>query len=127
MAPQSPELNRGVWRILEEQIRDWAEYYGTLQVITGPVLKGSRKYIGESRVLVPKAFYKIVSRQTATGTYAIGFLFPNDMEDYGEVVDYIVPIDDIEEVVDYNFLTQLAAEEEFNLEANRNQVDWRFN
>ena len=38
MSPQLPEFNRGIWKDLEEWVRDQARERGSLWVVTGPVL-----------------------------------------------------------------------------------------
>ena len=61
MSPQAPAFNRVIWKLLEEAVRQWAQQYGTIYVVTGPVLeKESNEYpsIGESEVAVPEYFYK---------------------------------------------------------------------
>ncbi|MBO6130405.1 MAG: DNA/RNA non-specific endonuclease [Treponema sp.] len=61
MSPQAPSFNRVIWKLLEEAVRNWAQQYGTIYVVTGPVLeKESNEYqsIGESEVAVPEYFYK---------------------------------------------------------------------
>jgi|GEM_PF-1799349 len=61
MSPQAPSFNRAIWKLLEEAVRNWAQQYGTIYVVTGPVLeKDANEYqsIGESEVAVPEYFYK---------------------------------------------------------------------
>ena len=63
MTPQAPQFNRGIWKDLEEQVRRWAEEYGRLYVICGPVLdEPAESYatIGENKIAIPRYFYKIV-------------------------------------------------------------------
>ena len=38
MSPQKPEFNRGIWKELEEQVRNWAQIYDTVYIVTGPIL-----------------------------------------------------------------------------------------
>ena len=58
MSPQWPAFNRGIWKRLEEQVRDWSLLYDTLYVVTGPILSSNLPYIGPNKVSVPKAFFK---------------------------------------------------------------------
>lgn len=63
MSPQAPQLNRGLWKSLEEKVRLWTEKFGTLYVVTGPVLeKSAQEYdtIGKNKVSVPEYFYKVL-------------------------------------------------------------------
>ena len=54
MSPQVPALNRGMWRILEEQIRTWALKEQELYIITGTIIRPNYKTIGPNKVTVPQ-------------------------------------------------------------------------
>ena len=49
MSPQEPSFNRGIWKRLEEQVRNWAIEKDSLFVITGPVLESLVSSIGKMR------------------------------------------------------------------------------
>lgn len=60
MAPQAGSLNRGIWKLLETSIRDWAvELNKSLTIYVGAVYNSNDKKIGNG-VVVPHGFYKIV-------------------------------------------------------------------
>lgn len=76
MTPQLPGLNRGIWKLLETAVRGWAMERGHEMVIyAGPIYSTSDKTIGPDQIVVPHAFYKIVT-DTATNEVA-GFIFPH--------------------------------------------------
>jgi endonuclease G, mitochondrial len=58
MLPQTGELNREVWRLLEEYCRDLAREGSELYITCGGY--GSRGEIGDSKVTVPARCWKIV-------------------------------------------------------------------
>ena len=61
ICPQAPSLNRGDWNEMEIQCRKWAETYGDIYIVAGPILyRGHHKQIGTHRVTVPEAFFKVV-------------------------------------------------------------------
>ncbi|MBY3433877.1 DNA/RNA non-specific endonuclease [Rhizobium laguerreae] len=60
MVPQKPSLNRGDWAKIEETTRTFAERYGEVFVVTGPVFAGASLSRIGGRVLVPTAVYKAV-------------------------------------------------------------------
>jgi endonuclease G, mitochondrial len=61
MTPQLPGFNRGIWKKLEDQTRAWAQGRNhNLIVYAGPVYNYNNKTIGNSHVIVPNGFYKIV-------------------------------------------------------------------
>ena len=42
VGPQTPQLNRGMWRWLEESIRTWVLRFGQLHITSGSVFLGQR-------------------------------------------------------------------------------------
>ena len=59
VSPQSANFNRGIWKKIEEQIRDWSYMYGELIIITGPILQCENfGKIGANRVTIPKWYSK---------------------------------------------------------------------
>jgi endonuclease G len=79
MAPQTPALNRGMWRWLEEDTRAWATKFHRVYIISGPVFIGDDNHLPSGRVGIPVEFYKIIIRKDTTGRlHAMAFLLPND-------------------------------------------------
>lgn len=67
--PQTPTLNRGAWKRLEMQVRKWSQK-DTLDIECGGLSFDSTRH------MVPKYFYKIVTRHQGRDTLA-NFLFLN--------------------------------------------------
>ena len=59
-APQTPELNRGSWKVLETAVRAWAHAGHAITIYVGSIYSASDAAIGADHVTVPHAFYKIV-------------------------------------------------------------------
>lgn len=93
MTPQHPSLNRGRWKSLETDVREWAIEKGALCVVAGPVLQSGLNEL-PSGVAIPKWYFKVVYDPAPTPS-AIGFLFPNE-KCPNPVGAYAVPIDRIE-------------------------------
>ena len=75
ICPQNPKLNKYEWNRLESQCRDWAKEYGGVYIACGPIYApNSKKTIGEHKVKVPTAFFKVVLCMTGTPK-AIGFIY----------------------------------------------------
>lgn len=75
MMPQSGSLNRGIWKLLETSIRGWSvQLNNSFTIYAGPIYDHTSKTIGNG-VVVPNAFYKIVTNNQ-TGEVA-GWLFPH--------------------------------------------------
>ena len=123
MSPQVPEFNRGIWKELETQTRQWAKIHGELLVVTGPVLETGLKTIGKSKVAVPKQFYKVLFDYQPDGVEAIGFLMENKAL-FGELKTYAVTVDKVEELTGLDFFPSLPDEAENRLESRINTGHW---
>lgn len=123
ISPQIQEFNRGIWNRLEQKTRFWAKKHDGVYVITGGVLQGKMKNIGEEYVSVPNYFYKIIM-DTSNGEYkAIAFLIPNQAssESYYK---YLVTIDEIEKETKIDFFPILEDSIENKLESEINLQVW---
>lgn len=126
VSPQKRPFNNGIWKELEEQVRDWAFQFDELYVITGPVLVGSTQRIGRNQVAVPEYFYKIILTSSAPDPIAIAFLIPNELSEK-KLQDYVVTIDSLEALTNIDFFHQLLEnEQEISLESTLSTDDWRF-
>ena len=132
MTPQSPQFNRGLWKTLEEQVRNWADSFGEVYVVTGPVLeKEASEYpsIGENKVAVPEYFYKVLMAKVDSSddyrtALAIAFILPNQKCD-GDIWDYAVSIDEVESRTGLDFFSMLPDERETELEGKTELSDWK--
>ena len=95
IAPQvGVGFNRGIWRKLEEQVRVWTAERGELYVITGPVYYDFTPVIGQSRVVVPDAFFKIIYDPETFEVWA--FLIPNEKIELDRLVHFQTTLGTIE-------------------------------
>jgi len=95
MSPQIPDFNRELWADLEEWVRDQADDYGTVYVVTVPVFINNLGKFGNNEVTIPGYFYKTVLRFYDNQTKSIGFLIPQ-VGAVGDFEDYAVPVNTIE-------------------------------
>ena len=138
MSPQTPELNRGVWKDLEAQIREWVKTFGRAYVVSGPVLNkraGEYSSIGENAVVVPEYFYKVIlvplyenaddrkSMDDAKSVMAIGFVIPNQgCQD--KFWRYALCVDEVEKLTNLDFFALLEDSVEDKIEAEANPAKW---
>ncbi len=124
MSPQHRSFNRGIWKELEQQTRDWARQNDHLYVITGPVLgKRENKKIGDNRVSVPKAFYKVILDLKKPDQKAIAYMIPNEKQTK-RLEDFEMSIDQLEKITDIDFFPALPDNQEHELESNYNPMYW---
>nr|WP_199652925.1 DNA/RNA non-specific endonuclease [Parabacteroides sp. AM08-6] len=121
ICPQKPDLNRGIWKELEEQSRLWAMDNGVLLIVTGPVITNDMKRLGKNQVAIPKSFYKVLCYHTGKSYKGIGFIFENRDYKNKSLKSMAIPVDSVEKVTGIDFFHSLPDKEEKEMEA---VVDW---
>ncbi|MDC5847945.1 DNA/RNA non-specific endonuclease [Vibrio europaeus] len=114
MSPQLPGFNRVGWRILEEHVRDLANEYNELYVVTGPIYQGNESTIGNN-VIIPSAFYKVVLDPAFNE--AIAFIVPHRDVSSSELASFITTIDAVEQQTGLDFFSLIADSTEESMEA----------
>lgn len=125
ISPQAYNFNGGVWRELEENVRYWARSNDRLYIVTGPIMGNSKKSIGENRVTVPDAFFKVVLDLDEPEQKAIGFIIPNAKTDR-PLSDFAMPVSIVEQKTGIDFYHQLFSSDtlEEKLESEINLKLW---
>ena len=116
ICPQDHNLNTEDWNDLEMKSREWARRYGKVYIVCGPIYKGTRnEYIGDHRVKVPDAFFKVILINDTKKQCALGFYFENEA---GErpLTEYLTSVDELEKLTGLDFFSALPDEEENLLE-----------
>ncbi|MFN8339307.1 MAG: DNA/RNA non-specific endonuclease [Saprospiraceae bacterium] len=112
MTPQLRQFNNGIWKELEENVRDWTYKAENLYIISGPILQNPIKTIGKSsKVTVPSSFYKIIMDYTEPDKKAIAFVIPHAMSDR-PLQDYEVTIDEVEKLTGLDFFSSMINDKE---------------
>ncbi len=123
MCPQVHNLNAGDWNEMEGQCRKWAKEYGDIYIVCGPILyRTKHKTIGQDKVVVPEAFFKVVLRM-GSNPRAIGFIYKNQ-EGNRPKGDYVNSIAQIERITGIQFFSGMSAKQKQSLEKNVNLSDW---
>jgi endonuclease G len=133
MAPQvGIGFNRGIWRILEDKVRQWAVERGEGYVLVGPAFYDtdgdgimSFRLIGKSKVAVPTHCFMILVTKDKNGKLdSIAFLLPNTKLRDDELAQHIVSIHDIERLTGLDFLNKLPEGQQDDLEGARAVALW---
>lgn len=124
ICPQNEVLNGGDWEYLERKVRAWARKFGSVYVVTGPIV-GSGKYgtIGDHDVTVPDAFFKAVATNRMGKWYSIAFVMGNDAERY-YLQDCAMSVNDLEALTGLDLFPALDDSIEDEVEAQRSLKDW---
>ena len=123
ICPQNPELNSGVWNVIERNCRKWAKKYGDIYIVCGPVLLNrEHETIGTNKIVVPEAFFKVVLRMNPEPA-AIGFVIRNN-EGKKKRDQFVNTVDDVERITGYDFFSSLPDDIEDVVEAKASINDW---
>lgn len=121
ICPQHPNLNRGDWKVLEEETRSWAMKFGEVYIATGPIVSATQpRRMGATQVTIPDSFYKVMLVKHRGEYHAIGFLFPNKAG-HNKLSHYARSVDDVERITKMDFFSSLpdsienAVEQDFKL------------
>lgn len=125
MSPQQPKFNRGIWKTLEMQVREWAKKEEEIYVITAGVLEKDLPTIGvKNKVAVPKYYYKIILDVFGSEKKAIAFVMPNEGSKES-IFFYAVSVDSVEHLTQINFFPALPDSLENKLESHLNVNLWK--
>jgi endonuclease G, mitochondrial len=116
--PQRSNFNGGIWLDLENHTAAWAQRYGTVWIMTGPIFmdKTPVSYIGEDgefKVAVPEALFKIVVREDEDGMlHTLAFIYPQvgptyTLKDYDHT-RFLTSIEEIESLTGMMFFPDLS-------------------
>jgi endonuclease G len=124
MSPQDPSFNRGIWRRLEQKVRDWAVEKDSIYVITGPVLNSVQTSIGDNEVGVPGYFFKVLVDLSPPDHSFIAFLLPNERSTE-DLERFAITVDSLEIFTGYDFFASAPDGEIIEwLEAKLELASW---
>lgn len=126
MVPQVGKgMNQGIWKNLEEKVRDWATDRGSsLYIFTGPIYEGGPKEtIGKNNVAVPTHLYKII--YDPHKAEAIAFIMPNERLKSEDMPKYIVTIREVETKTHLDFLSSLDKDVQDVIETKKEIGLWK--
>jgi DNA/RNA endonuclease G (NUC1) len=132
--PQKHDNNAGIWLDLEMKTGQWADKYGVVWIICGPIVNNltPSSYIGEKEkkemlVAVPDAFFKIVIRESddINKPHVLAFIYPQDTK-RGDTdhTKYLVSVDEIERKTNLDFFTLLPDDAEQEIESKKADSIW---
>lgn len=120
ICPQNPNLNGGVWKDLEEQVRDLATIKGKIFVVCGPIVNDASTTLGVNEVVVPQAFFKVLLQEENGVVHTIGFVYEN-ISGRRPMSTYAMTVDEVEELTNIDFFPSLPDKIENTVE---NEVDF---
>ena len=100
MTPQVPQLNRGVWKSLETEVRETAALSDSVMVWMGSV--GEIKKVG--KLSIPTQCWKVIYIKKSGQYFA--WIFPNEVPKNKEVKYYEVKVADVEKISNIKFIVK---------------------
>lgn len=126
ICPQAPGLNRGRWKELEEQVREWAQRDSALLIACGPIVSKSPRTIGRHHIAVPERYFKVVAAPYVGRPRGIAFLFDNS-DEQPSIRTLAVTIDSVEKITGIDFFYNLPDSIENQIESNLWTEAWNLN
>ena len=123
--PQDKDLNEGMWNTLEKKCRTWARRFGSVYIVTGPIV-GDNRYgtIGQNDVVVPDAFFKAVMVNDGNRWQAIAFVMQN--RSYNDnLQNCAMSVDELEELTGFDFFAALDDTSEAEAESIYKLSFWK--
>lgn len=121
--PQDANLNSGDWNQIEMACRRWAEKFGDIYIVCGPILfNQEHETIGPNKVVVPEAFFKVVLCLNGEPK-GIGFIRKNtDSSRRNDL--YVNSISEIERITGMTFFPSLPKVISDSVKSHANLKDW---
>ena len=124
IAPQDHTFNEGDWNYLENRVRGWANFFGEVYVVCGPIVSKHPETIGENCIAVPDSFYKVVLCDMRGAWKAVGFVCANNATHHN-LNYYCRTIDEVERITGLDFFPLLPDDVEERIEAGYDKEAWR--
>ena len=124
ITPQRPQFNRGIWKKLEEQVRQWARTSTSLFIVTGPILKGHlTEQIGrDHKITVPNFFFKAIADTSQNGN-GIAFVIQNEGS-HLPLSHFVITIDSLEKLTGRDFFHNIPQKKQITIEKKSNLKHW---
>ena len=124
ITPQSPDLNRIWWRLLEEkEANDFAVRMERVWVMTGPVFAGEVKKL-PSGVDIPTAFYRIILDEENGQPRVLAFIAPQTVTGHEPLAQFLTSVQEIERQTGLDFFAELPREAQDKIESAKAARLW---
>jgi endonuclease G len=126
ICPQNRNLNAGIWKDLEEQVREWAMQKGEIYLVCGPIVPAQPQTIGSNKVAIPEAFFKVLLQKDHGHWSAIAFMFAN-RSGRKPLSTCAMSVDDMQNITGIDFFPALPDSVEEKIERHVDLAKWDMN
>ena len=124
ITPQSPNLNRIWWRLLEEkEANDFAVRLERVWVVTGPVFTGDVKKL-PSGVDVPTAFFRIILDEENGQPRVLAFITPQTVTGHEPLAQFLTTVREVERQTGLDFYSELSKDVQDRMETVKAARVW---
>jgi endonuclease G len=136
--PQREHFNSGIWLDLEKKTAAWADTYGAVWIIAGPIFKNKKpsRWLGENgelKIAIPDALFKIVIKESDDNNRpdVLAFVYPQECEDCKSQKGpfdhrkYLTSVKNIEAQTGLNFFTTLPDADQQAIESVKAKQLWQ--
>lgn len=123
VSPQIPAFNRGLWKRLENQVREWSCLYDSIYVVTGAVLNYNLTSIGKGKVAVPDYYYKSILLYSQEQQSTVSFYMYQYTEE-DNLNNFIITTDSLESILGYDLFHNLDDSLESAIESRIDSLIW---
>ena len=120
ICPQAPNLNQKVWEKLEADEFDYADQFGEVWVMDGPVfadLNEGTTHTLRTGIAVPSSFFKIIVENKDGKPKAFAVIMPQSVKGTELPAQFVTSIAEVEKETGLEFLWKLDAETRAELES----------
>jgi endonuclease G len=123
ICPQNGSLNSGIWKTLENKVRGLATQKGNIYIVCGPIVSEQPETIGDNKVAIPDAFFKVLLIKDSNNWHATAFMFANK-KGIQTLSTYAMSVDDIEVITGIDFFPALPDSIEQKIESQIDLTKW---
>lgn len=128
MSPMRSTFNQdGPWNKLETKINNrsygWAVTNDVLYVVKGATIREG-EYDVKNTLTIPKKYFMALVRKKSNSYYGIAFLMNHNNNTGGNLSDYAISIDELEEITGIDFFCNLPDKLENTLESSKDLKSW---
>lgn len=126
MSPQVPEFNRGIWKKLEESVRELANEYVEVYSICGPLFEVGKKIAvigqGDTKIPIPHGFFKSVLAEKEKGQLGLWTFAMRNEVMKGDMKDCLRTTTEVETWAGLPFWDRLRGKEILDLKNKKSEM-----
>jgi len=124
ITPQNAELNRGLWKQLEDRERKLLDSFSVIYVMTGPLYEKNMQKLpnADEPHVIPSGYWKIICVPINNKKFEhVAFIFEQVVDKNKKLIEHLATIDEVESRSGLDFLWMLDDQIEIKIEKELNK------